>query len=1390
MQNYKEIIKKYIKEEKPNTLEDLKDIEILCGIEKHLRGESDIILLTEYLLKTNLFRSFKQLKIEEQIFLNLLTTFCLESNLLIFKETNSTIYNTGDQASFFYIILKGKVSVHKPVEEKTFITQIEYLDHLKFLNFKKENKILFEKTIQANNHLLYINKFEEVENEIRDLLMREETQETKLNFSLFFMNRISEIAAFGNFGEKTLEIKSAKRSETIMIEAKNTILLAVDEHIYREKVSKELNSLRMREAKFLNENFFLQNISRLNFLNKIFDFFKFQEFKKGDVIIFDKEMNLNSNNNYNNNNEETGKEENKNYIYFLREGVLDVTINLNLIELINLIKDLVYKRESFIKDFYHDIDLDMKNQPEKYLEEFKKKKKINLFRLSTYDCIGIEQLYYKKSDLYQATVVSEHAKLYRLSLEDLKQIFKINKNSFGCFNNYVNKKMQNLLKRLISCKDMIIQKIDSSEDYSQEADISKERKNGNNYLNKIQNSLFKINQNMLLKNDANAAGNFNINNSNNYKKNVIRARLSLSAKPPLLENKMLNQNLCNGEVKNNKIYKCNNKNYLDSLDDNKNLSTKGKKNNNRISTNKAKNKDQIKKYKIIENGEDLNILYKNHKSPKEFSKLNDKLFTMLNSRNKYKIPNIEKIIQEEVEKMNKPLSELKREELNLKRMLKCETTNFNNKDKSLNVTMNNKKVNNSNNNVIRKFNTSANLNNNRSRKDLNNSSCFKKMFSSTKNFINKLSKNNNSASDDQYKIDLEKEFFDSLKSNKIKNFYFSSENYKNSSEFNYNEIYGNSVLSPTFSKNSNKNFKNIENILKNEHLNIVVSKIKNLNRINSNKKFDFGFKYDYNNFINTNSFSNFQIGDPKNVLESPMNIFNVSNKNLVNSINFINFSFSSSNNIKKNRLKRVVDKSISNPNIISNLVAKKDSDYLNVKDSSKTIIKNELVNVNSILNANENYIQQKEKIDYRKDNQEKMNVNVNLENNQQNNLVKSNNNNDLDFEIPNIVSYVEHQEVILENKVETVDQDTNTDNYLKKEKENENLIHHKVINHMKIESFLNNNIANKTADIINKNNINNADNEFHKQKNGEIIKSSTNDSSKDFKRIKPIRPVSVINPNKGCNYNSINNTTNQSNLDNATEMNFNSNQNQFLLHMQNATEEKASSNLQTIKNDSNIIDINHKLDSEALKNVNENSNKIDKEINANMDGSNKLVNIKIGRNDNKISIKKDTDKNNTASSFFHYKNSRKDNFENNYTRNNKNNRVNFSNSLLNNKITSTNYNFSSNNVKKNVNSNLNNNNNTTNNNQVKVIDIKSPNYNAKQNIYEDSDYAKFPMLNSFQHRNIPDVKIKDEHNLKRLGLTSVKERYLLLQNIAEKKFYEKFKVINMSNNTSKNELKG
>ena len=592
------------------------------------------------------------------------------------------------------------------------------------------------------------------------------------------------------------------------------------------------------------------------------------------------------------------------------------------------------------------------------------------------------------------------------------------------------------------------------------------------------------------------------------------------------------------------------------------------------------------------------------------------------------------------------------------------------------------------------------------------------------------------------------------------------------------------MLSPTFSLNSNKNFKNIENMLKNEHLNIIVSKIKNLNHMNRTKKFDFGFKYDYNNFINTNSFSNFYMADPKNILESPMNIYNVSNNNVVNSINYMDFSSSSLNNTRKHTLRRVFDNYNKYQDLISSLANKKENDNLNIKVSPEKVTKNEVIFHNKASYVNLD-LKECEIIDKIGDE-----IQSKIENHQENLNKKSNDNDDLNMEIINVnPEKDELQPISIENFInEAKDQNMISDKENKaayyiniKDNNDEEESIHKI---KQTQTYLNNYDANDPSEKNQEIHI--PEMNLKKDKNeAAIINIARNDSSSDLKKLKLIRPVSVFNAGKRYNNYSVNNTTNQSNIENFTEMNFISNQNQFLLTKNNIIEEKADSKIQNIKKDDNInTDLNQNFSAETYSMLNKNSNKIDREINAHLDGSNKLISIKIKQVQDEIkNLNKKDSKKKTTDSLFNYKNN-KAIAENNVTRKTKSSGINFSNSILN-KITTTNYNSSSNDVNGKA-TNINNNPNH-NYNQVKIISINSPIYNAKLNCYENTDSSNFPRFNS-NSKSIPDINKTYELNFIRLGLKTVKTKIPFYQNVAEKNFNEKFKVVNLSN-TCNNGLK-
>ena len=773
-------------------IEQLESLEHLITLEKHTRTEQDYLIIIDYLLKTDLFKGLKSIKIDLNNYINLLITIATSSDLESY-ENKSTIYKISEVGNKFYIILKGSVSLHKPKDEKKNITQLEYLDFLKDLSFRKE-KVLLEKTIFANNLLLYINNIDD-EREIKDIFNRENLTDGKLNFSIYKLSKVSTMEAFKNFGDRALETRSRKKAETAITDEDNTIILKIDESIYKEKISKELNNYRMRETKFLNENFFFNDVSRFNF-NKIFELFHFKEFKKGDIVIQEKDNHA------------------QNFIYFIREGILDITINLNLIELLKLIKELVYKKNNFIKSFYNTIDLEMKNQPEKYIEEIRKYRVMNLFRLTSFDVVGSEQLFFDKKDLYQVTAISDIVKVYRLNLDDIKRIFAFDKKSYNNFSNYLSKKMKNLLTRLIACKDMIVNKLENT--------------NGLDNLNL----------------------NSKKNNLNKNEKNWVEIFATLENLAPV---KQQDSELTEHHIP--------------------------------------------KKYKIIEEKGELNILSKNNKLPRELMKDNDKMFSLINTTNRYRIPNIEKVIEDIVKKNSEPFS-AKNKDMNrkitksflmnkyfgfkkkIKKKEKIENENKNNMKNSEDLSPNNKRDN------FCSINNYEGSNKTISNSNLNNFS--------TGNLKNKFKNIENMLKNQNLNSILVKTQNLKLTQNKNK------ENYQNISSFNVNYLMSNSSMN-LLSSSTNLNENNLMNIY-----NISTNNLNCYNYVGSSNN--------VNDFFILNS----QLNNQNNNYKSNININN-GNCRIEN--NYININ--TENNIIDNcgntKKLRKIENNKENIKIISNI---------------------------------------------------------------------------------------------------------------------------------------------------------------------------------------------------------------------------------------------------------------------------------------------------------------------------------------------------------------------------------------------------------------------------------------------------------------------------------------
>jgi len=113
-----------------------------------------------------------------------------------------------------------------------------------------------------------------------------------------------------------------KRNATIFVE-EFCHLGVIDKNTYEQYLLNERLKAKIKEEKFLIENFFFKYIRPSIFDNKYFNQFIYKEFTSGQILF--------------NTNDEID------YIYFIKEGEIELLMNNSIVQISKLLLDLTHK---------------------------------------------------------------------------------------------------------------------------------------------------------------------------------------------------------------------------------------------------------------------------------------------------------------------------------------------------------------------------------------------------------------------------------------------------------------------------------------------------------------------------------------------------------------------------------------------------------------------------------------------------------------------------------------------------------------------------------------------------------------------------------------------------------------------------------------------------------------------------------------------------------------------------------------------------------------------------------------------------------------------------------------------------------------------------------------
>ena len=526
----------------------------------------------------NEYTSEKKMDIENLV-LN-----CAKSLGYIKLEKGEVLFKIGDVGDKFYFILNGKINILKLREIKDVImTNVEYLKYCIFLYDNKEEyilnevfkrnrkliditniediikiyRIVFINLLRKNitNHIITTNSqlfnfFKEYNQSLlsfhlseNDLINLDSIPSKKLDWENYILKRVKlslkesifyedyedlfktqnlkynitcyiyePFLFFGPglfFGDFALDSENARRNATIRAEEK-TYLAWMKSVDYANIIAPRRKIEKHNEIMFLYKNYFFKNTNLFTFEKKYFHLFPPREYIKTEKILIQKNKNKNGR-----------------CLFFIKTGMIQMSINISIFELHNLI-NIIYEKmvkhaffkkickfkgtnflinENTLKNLKKYLRepflLSIKDKKSRLMSELNKKINYKFTIITQNELLGIEEIFLNLNNICSAEVISDKVMCYELTEKQLNIFLGEEKNLVILYTKYAINKITTLLDRLQNLKKNRI--------YIMKSKYENEIINNNkNYFNELNND-----------NEKQSVNNNENENDNNDNKKII-----------------------------------------------------------------------------------------------------------------------------------------------------------------------------------------------------------------------------------------------------------------------------------------------------------------------------------------------------------------------------------------------------------------------------------------------------------------------------------------------------------------------------------------------------------------------------------------------------------------------------------------------------------------------------------------------------------------------------------------------------------------------------------------------------------------------------------------------------------------------------------------------------
>ena len=542
-------------------------------LSKKNRKDCDLYFLSHYLTT---FENLKKLinsnkQINQKDFLFEISSEIKKEE----KKQNEIIFRLGEKGDKFYLIFKGEVSILIKQKYSIKMSKYEYFSYLKYLKFIKEEEI-YNLIITENSHIFNIDeindvieknkkikklnkektiiypKFNEYEidnisaenyilrlnpiinnnnNNNREFFFDSEEIELK-TVNIFKYIKVIDLKSGSTFGEIALS-GDFKRTATIICN-KQTILASLGKEIYDKSIKSNQEKLRKKNISLLYKYEIFKNISPEKFEKSLFNLFKSFSLNQNQFLI--------------------KKNDERKFIYFIKEGKIEIFSNFNYFELTNIIKN----NNGIINEIEEN---KMLNKP--FLKKILKKNYFyKIFSINNYDVIGLDDYVINNKYIFNILIKSKTCDFFYVEIDYFYNFIVKNNKILFCYNNYLKKRKNILNERLMFFRNNLLQKEINNIEINQKQFYDNLNNENNQNIQKKSNSLDNkntfLNKNILFKNKNNIN---KLINSKSYQKKSFEIKKKIFLKD--LNNISNNNTIENNNKENNNNYDSNIITYFD-----------------------------------------------------------------------------------------------------------------------------------------------------------------------------------------------------------------------------------------------------------------------------------------------------------------------------------------------------------------------------------------------------------------------------------------------------------------------------------------------------------------------------------------------------------------------------------------------------------------------------------------------------------------------------------------------------------------------------------------------------------------------------------------------------------------------------------------------------------